>query len=61
MTNTLELTILDSDGGSRQIEFSPSRMFNGGLAGSNPKEVEKHIKIPENYESSWNWLEMTKI
>jgi hypothetical protein len=44
MTNTLELTILNSDGGSRQIEFSPSRMFNGGLAGSNPKEVEKHIE-----------------
>lgn len=44
MTNLLDLTVLDASGGSRQTQFMPSRMFNGGLAGSDADEVEKHIK-----------------
>ena len=44
MTNVLDLAVLDRSGGSTPIKFAPSRMFNGGLAGSNPEEVQKHIE-----------------
>lgn len=43
MPQTLKLTAVEKSGRERDLRFRPSRMFNGGLAGSDPNEVAKHI------------------